>query len=75
MREAGGAALLTVPAAAPPPLQLQRNILASSPRVTRFHISWDGAPEPALGCAAAAKGLGLPGYVAGLLAENSMDCL
>ncbi|XP_007532473.1 histone chaperone ASF1B isoform X2 [Erinaceus europaeus] len=69
----------------PPPKpdfsQLQRNILASSPRVTRFHISWDGppepqgSPEPALGCAAAAKGLGLPGYVPGLLAENSMDCL
>uniref|UniRef100_A0A8C5VEN0 Anti-silencing function 1B histone chaperone n=1 Tax=Microcebus murinus TaxID=30608 RepID=A0A8C5VEN0_MICMU len=69
--------------------QLQRNILASNPRVTRFHINWDSntdrleAPEnqdPALGCGlplsyTPIKGLGLPGYIPGLLPENSMDCM
>ncbi|XP_014717178.1 histone chaperone ASF1B [Equus asinus] len=69
--------------------QLQRNILASNPRVTRFHINWDNTTDrleavenqaPALGCGAAlsctpVKGLGLPGCIPGLLPENSMDCI
>lgn len=66
--------------------QLQRNILASNPRVTRFHINWDGPkdqmdnienvdPEPdgflSPSCA----------YIKGLTPsmslqpENSMDCM
>lgn len=68
----------------PSPPQLQRNILASNPRVTRFHINWDGSadkmedaenvdPTPNTmlppSCAPT-KGTGL-----GLLPENSMDCL
>ncbi|XP_006751546.1 histone chaperone ASF1B [Leptonychotes weddellii] len=69
--------------------QLQRNILASNPRVTRFHINWDNNmdrleaienQDPALGCGlpfscAPIKGLGLPGCIPGLLPENSMDCI
>uniref|UniRef100_A0A8C9DCR2 Anti-silencing function 1B histone chaperone n=1 Tax=Panthera leo TaxID=9689 RepID=A0A8C9DCR2_PANLE len=69
--------------------QLQRNILASNPRVTRFHINWDNNTDsleavenqdPALGCGlplscAPIKGLGLPGCIPGLLPENSMDCI
>lgn len=69
--------------------QLQRNILASNPRVTRFHINWDNNTDrleaienqdPALSCSppincTPVKGLGLPGYVPGLLPENSMDCI
>uniref|UniRef100_A0A8C8VGE7 Anti-silencing function 1B histone chaperone n=1 Tax=Pelusios castaneus TaxID=367368 RepID=A0A8C8VGE7_9SAUR len=66
--------------------QLQRNILASNPRVTRFHINWDGPgnqvedienvdPEQegvlSASCAPA-KG---PGTALGLLPENSMDCM
>uniref|UniRef100_A0A5F4CCH5 Anti-silencing function 1B histone chaperone n=3 Tax=Canis lupus TaxID=9612 RepID=A0A5F4CCH5_CANLF len=68
--------------------QLQRNILASNPRVTRFHINWDNMDrleaienqDPTLGCGlpfscAPIKGLGLPGCIPGLLPENSMDCI
>lgn len=69
--------------------QLQRNILASNPRVTRFHINWDNNTDsleaienqdPALGCGLSLsctpiKGLGLPGCIPGLLPENSMDCI
>ncbi|XP_074835983.1 histone chaperone ASF1B [Carettochelys insculpta] len=66
--------------------QLQRNILASNPRVTRFHINWDGPsdqvedienvdPEPedvlAASCASA-KGMGT---ALSILPENSMDCM
>ncbi|XP_032991874.1 histone chaperone asf1b-B-like [Lacerta agilis] len=66
--------------------QLQRNILASNPRVTRFHISWDGPrdqmdnienvdPEPDSflppSCAYI-KGLV---HSMGLQPENSMDCM
>ncbi|XP_042549728.1 histone chaperone ASF1B [Dipodomys spectabilis] len=74
----------------PPPKpdfsQLQRNILASNPRVTRFHINWENtdrleAPDSqdpsvafSLGCTPV-KGLGLPACTPGLLPENSMDCL
>uniref|UniRef100_A0A8C3STJ1 Uncharacterized protein n=1 Tax=Chelydra serpentina TaxID=8475 RepID=A0A8C3STJ1_CHESE len=66
--------------------QLQRNILASNPRVTRFHINWDGPsdqmedienvdPEPEGVLSASctlAKGLGT---ALGILPENSMDCM
>uniref|UniRef100_A0AC11AN56 Anti-silencing function 1B histone chaperone n=1 Tax=Ovis aries TaxID=9940 RepID=A0AC11AN56_SHEEP len=69
--------------------QLQRNILASNPRVTRFHINWDNNmdrleaienQDSALGCGlplscTPIKGLGLPGCIPGLLPENSMDCI
>nr|KAF6479105.1 anti-silencing function 1B histone chaperone [Molossus molossus] len=69
--------------------QLQRNILASNPRVTRFHINWDNNTDrleaienqdPALSCSlpincTPVKGLGLPGCIPGLLPENSMDCI
>uniref|UniRef100_A0A2K6SZ31 Anti-silencing function 1B histone chaperone n=1 Tax=Saimiri boliviensis boliviensis TaxID=39432 RepID=A0A2K6SZ31_SAIBB len=69
--------------------QLQRNILASNPRVTRFHINWDNNTDrleaienqdPSLGCGlplscTPIKGLGLPGCIPGLLPENSMDCI
>nr|BAG63508.1 unnamed protein product [Homo sapiens] len=68
---------------------LQRNILASNPRVTRFHINWDNnmdrleaieTQDPSLGCGlplncTPIKGLGLPGCIPGLLPENSMDCI
>uniref|UniRef100_F7I5N5 Anti-silencing function 1B histone chaperone n=1 Tax=Callithrix jacchus TaxID=9483 RepID=F7I5N5_CALJA len=66
--------------------QLQRNILASNPRVTRFHINWDNNTDrleaienqdPSLGCGlplscTPIKG-SLPGCIPGLLPENSMD--
>ncbi|XP_049644489.1 histone chaperone ASF1B [Suncus etruscus] len=77
----------------PPPKpdfsQLQRNILASNPRVTRFHINWD-SPEDLLNgveprdpgleysvplSCTPIKGSGLPGCIPGLLPENSMDCI
>uniref|UniRef100_G3TZQ2 Anti-silencing function 1B histone chaperone n=1 Tax=Loxodonta africana TaxID=9785 RepID=G3TZQ2_LOXAF len=69
--------------------QLQRNILASNPRVTRFHINWDNNTDRLeaidnqdlslssglpLSCTPV-KGLGLPGCIPGLLPENSMDCI
>ncbi|XP_006874347.1 PREDICTED: histone chaperone ASF1B [Chrysochloris asiatica] len=69
--------------------QLQRNILASNPRVTRFHINWDNHTDRLeamdnqdlslssglpLSCTPI-KGLGLPGCIPGLLPENSMDCI
>lgn len=71
------------------PPQLQRNILASNPRVTRFHINWDSQEDrleaienqdPVLGCDLSlsytpVKGLALPGCVPSLLPENSMDCI
>lgn len=69
--------------------QLQRNILASNPRVTRFHINWEGVadkiedgenvdPSPNVGdmfspSCIPAK---LGGIFAGrLMPENSMDCM
>nr|XP_038953608.1 histone chaperone ASF1B isoform X1 [Rattus norvegicus] len=69
--------------------QLQRNILASNPRVTRFHINWDNNPDRLetienqdpnvdfglpLSCTPV-KNLGLPNCIPGLLPENSMDCI
>ncbi|XP_057609981.1 histone chaperone ASF1B isoform X2 [Chionomys nivalis] len=77
----------------PPPKpdfsQLQRNILASNPRVTRFHINWDNNPDrlevienqdPSLDfglpfSCTPLKSLGLPTCIPGLLPENSMDCI
>lgn len=77
----------------PPPKpdfsQLQRNILASNPRVTRFHINWDNNTDRLeaienqdpnvdfglpLSCTPV-KSLGLPNCIPGLLPENSMDCI
>lgn len=77
----------------PPPKpdfsQLQRNILASNPRVTRFHINWDN-PEDLLNgvepqdpgleyslplSCTPIKGSGLSGCIPALLPENSMDCI
>ncbi|XP_001511928.1 histone chaperone ASF1B isoform X1 [Ornithorhynchus anatinus] len=68
--------------------QLQRNILASNPRVTRFHINWDSTDkvenienqDPALSSGLSlsstqTKGLGLAGSALSLLPENSMDCI
>ncbi|XP_043940440.1 histone chaperone asf1b-like [Protopterus annectens] len=69
--------------------QLQRNILASNPRVTRFHINWDGSTgkmedieniDPSLNpmlppnCVPS-KGLGLPGTALSIIPDNSMDCM
>lgn len=69
--------------------QLQRNILASNPRVTRFHINWEALadkvedgenvdPSPNVGgvfssSCAPAK---VGGVFAGrLMPDNSMDCM
>uniref|UniRef100_G3W518 Anti-silencing function 1B histone chaperone n=1 Tax=Sarcophilus harrisii TaxID=9305 RepID=G3W518_SARHA len=69
--------------------QLQRNILASNPRVTRFHINWDSTTDKLedienqdpvlsmglpLGCPPT-KGLDLPDRVPSIIPENSMDCI
>lgn len=70
-------------------LQLQRNILASNPRVTRFHINWDGCsdkmedsenvdPSPnSSSSSSMAPSSCLPGKAlpVGLMSGNSMDCL
>ncbi|XP_043362752.1 histone chaperone ASF1B isoform X2 [Dermochelys coriacea] len=66
--------------------QLQRNILASNPRVTRFHINWDGPsdqmedienvdPEPEGVLSASCTSAKGTGTALGILAENSMDCM
>ncbi|CAB1344263.1 unnamed protein product [Coregonus sp. 'balchen'] len=69
--------------------QLQRNILASNPRVTRFHINWDGCsdkmedsenvdPSPNSSSSMLPPSSScLPGKVlsVGLMPDNSMDCL
>ncbi|XP_051827648.1 histone chaperone ASF1B [Antechinus flavipes] len=69
--------------------QLQRNILASNPRVTRFHINWDSTTDKLedienqdpvlnmglpLSCPPT-KGLDLPDRVPSIIPENSMDCI
>ncbi|XP_020851029.1 histone chaperone ASF1B [Phascolarctos cinereus] len=69
--------------------QLQRNILASNPRVTRFHINWDSTTDKLedienqdpvlnmglpLSCPPA-KGLDLPDCAPSIIPENSMDCI
>ncbi|XP_016139810.1 histone chaperone asf1b-B-like [Sinocyclocheilus grahami] len=64
--------------------QLQRNILASNPRVTRFHINWEATMEkmedsenvdPAPN--AMLPPTSMPGKAPplGLMPDNSMDCL
>uniref|UniRef100_A0A5F8G881 Anti-silencing function 1B histone chaperone n=1 Tax=Monodelphis domestica TaxID=13616 RepID=A0A5F8G881_MONDO len=69
--------------------QLQRNILASNPRVTRFHINWDSTtdkledienqdPVLSLGLPLSCpptKGLDLPDCAPSIIPENSMDCI
>uniref|UniRef100_A0A3B5LYG3 Anti-silencing function 1Ba histone chaperone n=1 Tax=Xiphophorus couchianus TaxID=32473 RepID=A0A3B5LYG3_9TELE len=64
--------------------QLQRNILASNPRVTRFHINWEGCAEKMEDCENVDPTSNsmlppscLPGKVppVGILPDNSMDCL
>uniref|UniRef100_A0A8C1H709 Anti-silencing function 1Ba histone chaperone n=1 Tax=Cyprinus carpio carpio TaxID=630221 RepID=A0A8C1H709_CYPCA len=64
--------------------QLQRNILASNPRVTRFHINWEGCAEKmedsenvdpapnAMLPPSCTPGKAPP---LGLVPDNSMDCL
>ncbi|XP_078537551.1 histone chaperone ASF1B [Lissotriton helveticus] len=70
--------------------QLQRNILASNPRVTRFHIQWDSTTDQKMedlenvdptpnsmlppNCTPS-KGLLTPGGALNLIPENSMDCM
>uniref|UniRef100_A0A3P9IF47 Anti-silencing function 1B histone chaperone n=1 Tax=Oryzias latipes TaxID=8090 RepID=A0A3P9IF47_ORYLA len=66
--------------------QLQRNILASNPRVTRFHINWDGSadkvedaenvdPSPKVGgmLPPFCKAGKMP--LLGWMQDNSMDCV
>uniref|UniRef100_A0A3B3HGD9 Anti-silencing function 1B histone chaperone n=1 Tax=Oryzias latipes TaxID=8090 RepID=A0A3B3HGD9_ORYLA len=66
--------------------QLQRNILASNPRVTRFHINWDGSadkmedaenvdPSPKVGgmLPPFCKAGKMPPL--GWMQDNSMDCV
>ncbi|KAL4648735.1 histone chaperone asf1b-A-like [Arapaima gigas] len=64
--------------------QLQRNILASNPRVTRFHINWEGGTEkmedsenvdPAPNTMASPSCPPSKPPPLGFLPENSMDCL
>uniref|UniRef100_A0A3B3SS95 Anti-silencing function 1Ba histone chaperone n=1 Tax=Paramormyrops kingsleyae TaxID=1676925 RepID=A0A3B3SS95_9TELE len=64
--------------------QLQRNILASNPRVTRFHINWEGCAERMEDCEnvdPAPNAMLPPSCPPGkapplsLLPDNSMDCL
>lgn len=64
--------------------QLQRNILASNPRVTRFHINWEGCAErmedsenvdPTSNSMLPPSCLPGKAPPLGLLPDNSMDCL
>uniref|UniRef100_A0A3B4A0D2 Anti-silencing function 1B histone chaperone n=1 Tax=Periophthalmus magnuspinnatus TaxID=409849 RepID=A0A3B4A0D2_9GOBI len=64
--------------------QLQRNILASNPRVTRFHINWEGTAERMEDCENVDPSSNsmlppscLPGKAPpmGILPDNSMDCM
>ncbi|XP_005993902.1 histone chaperone ASF1 [Latimeria chalumnae] len=71
--------------------KLQRNILASNPRVTRFHINWDDNSEkiedaentnPNLQSAlsinslpSASKGLSLSGNSLNAISDSHMDCM
>uniref|UniRef100_A0A3Q3GP99 Anti-silencing function 1B histone chaperone n=1 Tax=Labrus bergylta TaxID=56723 RepID=A0A3Q3GP99_9LABR len=64
--------------------QLQRNILASNPRVTRFHINWEGCAErmedsenvdPSSNSMLPPSCLPGKAPPMGLLPDNSMDCL
>ncbi|KAJ4921748.1 hypothetical protein JOQ06_016458 [Pogonophryne albipinna] len=66
--------------------QLLRNILASNPRVTRFHINWEGSADkmedgenvdPSPNISGMLPPSCLPGKMPpiGLMPENSMDCM
>uniref|UniRef100_V9KTF5 Histone chaperone asf1b n=1 Tax=Callorhinchus milii TaxID=7868 RepID=V9KTF5_CALMI len=69
--------------------KLQRNILASNPRVTRFHINWDSTGEktedienvdPSTNSmlpptCTPLKGHGMAGNALNIVPENSMDCM
>lgn len=69
--------------------QLQRNILASNPRVTRFHINWEGLadkvedsenvdPSPNISdmFSSSCTPAKLGSIFAGrLMPDNSMDCM
>lgn len=66
--------------------QLQRNILASNPRVTRFHINWEGLADkmedsenvdPSPNISGMLPPSCLPGKMPplGLMPDNSMDCM
>nr|XP_033781407.1 histone chaperone ASF1B [Geotrypetes seraphini] len=69
--------------------QLQRNILAPNPRVTRFHINWDNAsdqkmedienvdpaPNNMLPSNCTSSKCLAPGGALNLIPENSMDCM
>lgn len=69
--------------------QLQRNILASNPRVTRFHINWEGLADkvedsenvdPSPNVSDMFSPSCIPAKLGGVLAgrlmpDNSMDCM
>ncbi|MEQ2219519.1 Histone chaperone asf1b-B [Xenoophorus captivus] len=66
--------------------QLQRNILASNPRVTRFHINWEGLADkmedsenvdPSPNISGMFPPSCIPGKMPALgqMPDNSMDCL
>ncbi|KAE8300815.1 Histone chaperone asf1b-B Anti-silencing function protein 1-like protein Bb [Larimichthys crocea] len=66
--------------------QLQRNILASNPRVTRFHINWEGLADkledsenvdPSPNISGMLPPSCIPGKMPplGLMPDNSMDCI
>lgn len=66
--------------------QLQRNILASNPRVTRFHINWEGLadkmedsenidPSPNISGMLPPSCMPAKMPPLGLMPDNSMDCM
>lgn len=66
--------------------QLQRNILASNPRVTRFHINWEGLADkmednenidPSPNISGMLPPSCMPSKMPplGLMPDNSMDCM
>ncbi|XP_015211198.1 histone chaperone ASF1 isoform X2 [Lepisosteus oculatus] len=71
--------------------KLQRNILASNPRVTRFHINWDDSSEkmddsentnpnmqpilPSNSIPSASKGLAVTGNSLHLMSDSLMNCM
>ncbi|XP_056264585.1 histone chaperone asf1b-B [Pseudoliparis swirei] len=66
--------------------QLLRNILASNPRVTRFHINWEGSADKMEDCENVDPSPNISGMLPpscipgkmpplGLMPDNSMDCL
>lgn len=66
--------------------QLQRNILASNPRVTRFHINWEGLGDKMEDCENVDPSPNVSGMLPpscipakmpplALMPDNSMDCM